>query len=94
MGPVDRNSADYDNLIFMSDKYTGIESSKKKEEISVCFDDVGSRMIISGGTGQERLCEIRLADMGGRICYEDRAPFWATECSPVAFLRCRRGPIC
>ncbi len=30
MGPVDRNSADYDNLIFMSDKYTGIESSKKK----------------------------------------------------------------
>ena len=75
MGPVDRNSADYDNLIFMSDKYTGIESSKKKEEISVCFDDVGSRMIISGGTGQERLCEIRLADMGGRICYEDRLRF-------------------
>lgn len=75
MGPVDRNSADYDNLIFMSDKYTGIESSKKKEEISVCFDDGGSRMIISGGTGQERLCEIRLADMGGRICYEDRLRF-------------------
>lgn len=75
MGPVDRNSADYDNLIFMSDKYTGIESSKKKEEISVCFDDEGSRMIISGGTGQERLCEIRLADMGGRICYEDRLRF-------------------
>lgn len=75
MGPVDRNSADYDNLIFMSDKYTGIESSKKKEEISVCFDGGGSRMIISGGTGQERLCEIRLADMGGRICYEDRLRF-------------------
>ena len=75
MGPVDRNSADYDNLIFMSDKYTGIESSKKKEEISVCFDDGGSRMIISGGTGQERLCEIRLADMGGHICYEDRLRF-------------------
>lgn len=75
MGPVDRNSADYDNLIFMSDKYTRIESSKKKEEISVCFDDGGSRMIISGGTGQERLCEIRLADMGGRICYEDRLRF-------------------
>lgn len=75
MGPVDRNSADYDNLIFMSDKYTGIESSKKKEEISVCFDDGGSRMIISGGTWQERLCEIRLADMGGRICYEDRLRF-------------------
>lgn len=75
MGPVDRNSADYDNLIFMSDKYTGIESSKKKEEISVCFDDEGFRMIISGGTGQERLCEIRLADMGGRICYEDRLRF-------------------
>ena len=75
MGPVDRNSADYDNLIFMSDKYTGIESSKKKEEISVCFDDGGSRMIISGGTGQERLCEIRWADMGGRICYEDRLRF-------------------
>ncbi|MCS2957889.1 hypothetical protein NXX53_13590 [Bacteroides salyersiae] len=32
-------------------------------------------MIISGGTGQERLCEIRLADMGGRICYEDRLRF-------------------
>ena len=75
MGPVDRNSADYDNLIFMSDKYTGIESSKKKEEISVCFDDGGSRMIISGGTGQEGLWEIRLADMGGRICYEDRLRF-------------------
>ena len=75
MGPVDRNSADYDNLIFMSDKYTGIESSKKKEEISVCFDDGGSRMIISGGTGQERLCEFRLAFMGGRSCYEDRLRF-------------------
>ena len=75
MGPVDRNSADYDNLIFMSDKYTGIESSKKKEEISVCFDDGGSRRIISGGTGQERRGESRLADMGGRICYEDRLRF-------------------
>ena len=75
MGPVDRNSADYDNLIFMSDGYTGIDSLKKKDEIKICFTDEGSLMIVSGGMQQEHLCEIRLMDMGGRICYEDRLRF-------------------
>lgn len=72
LGPVDRNSADYDQLIFMSDGYTGIEPIKKKEnEITVSFNNESTQMIISGEWQPNRLCEVRLADMGGRICYEN-----------------------
>lgn len=72
LGPVDRNSADYDRLIFISDGYTGLESVKKKEnEITVSFCSDGSRMTISGELQPDHLCEVRLVDMGGRICYED-----------------------
>ena len=59
----------------MSDGYTGIDSFKKKDEIKICFTDEGSLMIVSGGMQQEHLYEIRLMDMGGRICYEDRLRF-------------------
>lgn len=40
-GPVDRNSADYDNLIFMSPDYTdGVENQKKNDEIK-CWAEEG-----------------------------------------------------
>lgn len=76
LGPVDRNSADYDNLIFMSEGYSGIDSIKKKDEaVSVYFDDEGCMQIVSGEMQEESLYEVRLVDLGGRICYKSRTKF-------------------
>lgn len=75
LGPVDRNSADYDDLVFMSESYTGIDSAKKKEqEVSAGFDNEGNLHITSEQFGPSDLCEVRLTDVGGRVCYRNSVP--------------------
>lgn len=71
LGPVDRNSADYDNLVFMSDGYSSIGSFKKKDDAVTVSLDAGGNLIISSEllTGKH-LLEVRIFDVSGRVCFE------------------------
>ena len=60
----------------MSEGYSGINSIKKKDEaVSVYFNDEGCMQIVSGEMKEESLYEVRLVDLGGRICYKSRTKF-------------------
>ena len=59
----------------MSESYTGIDSAKKKEqEVSAGFDNEGNLHITSEQFGPSDLCEVRLTDVGGRVCYRNSVP--------------------
>ncbi len=70
LGPVDRNTADYDNLIFMGEGYNGTNSHKKKDEkIEVTFDE-GNMQIVSEALKNGHSYILCITDVSGRICYE------------------------
>lgn len=85
LGPVDRNSADYDNLVFMSDGYSEIGNLKKKDDtVKVHFDSEGNLTIVSERFASGRLFDIRISDVSGRICFEMKSELEgeALTCSP------------
>ena len=66
-GPVDRNSADYDNLLFMSPDYTdGVDSQKKRNEIK-CWADNGNICIEAPDFAIDRAYRLIVTDVTGRI---------------------------
>ncbi len=66
-GPIDRNSADYDNLLFMSPEYeSGITAQKKNEKLK-CWIEDGKICMESSVLSPGKDFRIQIADLSGRI---------------------------
>ncbi|MCE5174067.1 MAG: FG-GAP-like repeat-containing protein [Bacteroidales bacterium] len=70
-GPIDRNSADYDNLIFMSPDYTDIkEISTLETKINIFFDNSGNLKVCSPKLLTDLNYNASIFDLTGRILYK------------------------
>ncbi len=71
-GPVDRNSADYDNLLFMAPDYVdGIDNQKKNSEIK-CWVEQGRICVESSDFVSGSQYRISISDLSGRtVAVED-----------------------
>ena len=66
-GPVDRNSADYDNLIFMSPDYnSGIDNQKKNDKIK-CWTENGRICIEVSDFYRGKEFRLQITDLSGRV---------------------------
>lgn len=66
-GPVDRNSADYDNLIFMSPDYnSGIDNQKKNDKIK-CWTENGRICIEGSDFYRGKEFRLQITDLSGRV---------------------------
>ncbi len=66
-GPVDRNSADYDNLMFMSPDYTdGVDNQKKNNEMK-CWTEEGRIYVESLGFSPGNEYRMQITDLLGRL---------------------------
>ena len=66
-GPVDRNSADYDNLMFMSPEYGGIEDVKKNDKSVFFLDSSGWLQVKSPELFSGKEYSLSMMDMPGRL---------------------------